>query len=219
MSPHTDGLYINNVNSIGGRNSVWTIRVYGVRPSINLKSNVKIIGGNGTKSNPYVIEGDKDTGEKSEPLNNRISGEYINFNDVLYRIVGIEEIEGQKLTKITMADYSLNKNTLASSLAYGESDGEAVYNPTYGIGLYLELDDYRLTIAKQILEEIRARHEKGQPILVGTISVETSEIVSDIFMNPNHYAADGVKLLYLLDVTTKAIKFLKPYFEISPYLP
>lgn len=41
------------------------------------------------------------------------------------------------------------------------------------------------------------------------------EIISDIFMNPNHYAADGVKLLYLLDVTTKAIKFLKPYFEHS----
>ncbi len=37
---------------------------------------------------------------------------------------------------------------------------------------------------KAMVEEIRARHEKGQPILVGTISVETSEIVSDI-LNKN----------------------------------
>lgn len=39
------------------------------------------------------------------------------------------------------------------------------------------------------------------------------EIVSDIFENPNNYAPNGSKLLYLLDVTTKAIKYLKPYFR------
>ncbi len=39
------------------------------------------------------------------------------------------------------------------------------------------------------------------------------EIITDIFKNPNHYAPNGTKLLYLLDVTTKAIKYLKPYFE------
>ena len=33
---------------------------------------------------------------------------------------------------------------------------------------------------KAMVEEIKERHEKGQPILVGTISVETSEVVSDI---------------------------------------
>ena len=52
-------------------------------------------------------------------------------------------------------------------------------------------------------------------LITGVDKPSGVEIVSDIFMNPNHYAADGVKLLYLLDVTTKAIKFLKPYFEHS----
>ena len=33
---------------------------------------------------------------------------------------------------------------------------------------------------KAMVEDIRTRHEAGQPILVGTISVETSEVVSDI---------------------------------------
>ena len=41
------------------------------------------------------------------------------------------------------------------------------------------------------------------------------EIIFDIFKNPDHYAPNGTKLLYLLDVTTKAIKYLKPYFESS----
>ena len=31
---------------------------------------------------------------------------------------------------------------------------------------------------KAVLEEIVARHEKGQPILVGTVSVEVSEMIS-----------------------------------------
>ena len=39
------------------------------------------------------------------------------------------------------------------------------------------------------------------------------EIISDIFENPSHYAPDGRKLMYLLDVTTKCIKYLKPYFR------
>ena len=39
------------------------------------------------------------------------------------------------------------------------------------------------------------------------------EIISDIFDNPSHYAPNGVKMLYLLDVTTKAIKYLKDFFQ------
>ena len=44
------------------------------------------------------------------------------------------------------------------------------------------------------------------------------EVVCDIFNNPNSYAQNGTKLLYLLDVTTKAIKYLKHYFESSKLL-
>lgn len=39
------------------------------------------------------------------------------------------------------------------------------------------------------------------------------EVIFDIFKNPSNYAPNGTKLLYLLDVTTKAIKYLKPYFD------
>ena len=146
MSPAIDGSRVWKVDESGSSKDSTILSSptygYGVRPSVNLKSDIQIMGGTGTKSNPYVIEGDKDTGVTSELLSNRISGEYINFNDVLYRIVGTEEINGQTLTKITMADYSLNKNTLTTSLAYAPSSVSSslrrIYSPTYGIGLYLE---------------------------------------------------------------------------------
>ncbi len=38
-------------------------------------------------------------------------------------------------------------------------------------------------------------------------------VIFDIFKNPSSYAPNGNKMLYLLDVTTKAIKYLKPYFD------
>ena len=138
MSTQTDRKYVWNVGSGGSVYGDSPTISNGVRPSVNLKSGIQIMGGAGTKSNPYVIGGDKDTGVTSELLSNRISGEYINFNDVLYRIVGTEEIEGQKLTKITMADYSLNKNTLTTSLAFGADNNQGVFGQSYGIGLYLE---------------------------------------------------------------------------------
>ena len=138
MSPHTDGSRVWYVYSDGTAYSLSPTSTRGVRPSVNLKSDIQIMGGSGTKSNPYVIGGDKDTGVNSELLSNRISGEYVNFNDVLYRIVGTEEINGQTLTKITMADYSLNKNSLTTSLAFGASSSQRIFSPTYGIGLYLE---------------------------------------------------------------------------------
>ena len=142
MSPRTDGSGVWYVSGNGSASNFSPTASRGVRPSVNLKSDIQIMGGSGTKSNPYVIGGDIETGTTSELLNNRISGEYIKFNDVLYRIVGTEEINGQTLTKITMADYSLNKNTLTTSLAYAPSSVSSslrrILSPTYGIGLYLE---------------------------------------------------------------------------------
>ena len=48
---------------------------YGVRPSINLKSSVKILDGDGTVDNPYRLEGDNDTNLSGILLKDRYSGE------------------------------------------------------------------------------------------------------------------------------------------------
>ena len=134
--------------SSNSSDSVWNITSYsqitngstspyGIRPSINLKSGVMVIG-DGTQTSPYLLINDKSQGKPSELLSNRVSGEYISFNDVLYRIVGIEEINGKKLTKVTMADYTLNNNTLTTSLEFGSSTSQINFVLTDGIGLYLD---------------------------------------------------------------------------------
>ena len=95
---------------------------YGGRPSINLKSGIQLSGGSGTKTDPYTILGDKEevtTG--TTLLNTRSSGEYVKFNNELYRIVSIEN----NITKINNNDYvrDTSNNVLAkqfpTSATYG----------------------------------------------------------------------------------------------------
>ena len=50
---------------------------YGVRPSINLKSSVRIVDGDGTIDNPYRLNGDNDNNLSGTLLSSRYSGEYI----------------------------------------------------------------------------------------------------------------------------------------------
>ena len=72
----------------------------GVRPSINLKSDVRIVDGDGTIDNPYRLNGDNDTNLLGTLLSSRYSGEYIKFgNDEnnLYRIVSHENGTGTKI--------------------------------------------------------------------------------------------------------------------------
>lgn len=107
--------------------------IYGIRPVVNLVAGINLSGGNGTKTNPYTVEGDLITGQENDLLNNRISGEYINFNNVLYRVVGIEEINDQKLTKIT----AVNNDTLSTTIAFGNSYSDTTFNNDTGIGKYL----------------------------------------------------------------------------------
>ncbi len=73
---------------------------YGARPSINLKSSVRIVDGDGTIDDPYRLNGDNDTNLSGTLLSSRYSGEYIKFgNDEnnLYRIVSHENGTGTKI--------------------------------------------------------------------------------------------------------------------------
>ena len=73
----------------------------GVRPSINLKSSIKIVDGDGTIDNPYRLNGDNDSNLSGTLLSSRYSGEYIRFGsgeNNLYRIVSHENGTGTKIT-------------------------------------------------------------------------------------------------------------------------
>ena len=105
----------------------------GVRPSINLKSSIKIVDGDGTIDNPYRLEGDNDTNLSGTLLNKRYSGEYIRFgNDEnnLYRIVS-HETDG--LTKITSAEPLKSSKTFITS-AFGN---DTAFSASNTIGSFL----------------------------------------------------------------------------------
>ena len=73
--------------------------MYGIRPSINLKPEIKVVGGDGTETYPYRLMVDNDTNLEGVKLNTRYSGEYIRFGTVensLYRIVSHETADLKK---------------------------------------------------------------------------------------------------------------------------
>ena len=108
---------------------------FGPRPSINLKSAVKIIDGDGTVDNPYRLQGDNDS-PTGALLSTRYSGEYISFGtgeNNLYRIVSHENGTG---TKITSA-IPLKDNGNYKELAFGDN---VTFSKDNTIGTFLNSD-------------------------------------------------------------------------------
>ena len=106
------------------------------RPSINLKSSVKIIDGDGTNENPYRLEGDDDNPTSGTLLSTRYSGEYISFGtgeNNLYRIVSHENGTGTKITSaIPLKDSGSYKE-----LAFGSN---TTFSKDNTIGTFLNGD-------------------------------------------------------------------------------
>ena len=132
---------VRYVYSDGGASFNTSASAYGVRPSINLKSSVKIVDGDGTIDNPYRLNEDNDTDLSGTLLSNRYSGEYIKFgNDEnnLYRIVSHENGTG---TKIVSAEPLKNSGEFIT-MNFGSN---TVFSSTNTIGTFLNgdyLDNY-----------------------------------------------------------------------------
>ena len=115
---------------------------HGSRPSINLKSAVKIIDGDGTSDNPFRLEGDNDN-PTGALLSTRYSGEYISFGtgeNNLYRIVSHENGTGTKITSaIPLKDSGNYKEmSFGSNLTFSKDNtigtflnGDYLTNGTY----------------------------------------------------------------------------------------
>ena len=104
---------VRYVSNGGHGNNYSPAYSFGSRPSINLKSAVKIIDGDGTVDNPYRLPGDNDS-PTGALLSTRYSGEYISFGtgeNNLYRIVSHENGTGTKITSaIPLKDSGNYKN-------------------------------------------------------------------------------------------------------------
>ena len=135
LTPYSTS-YVRNVYYAGNSNSrASTTSSSGSRPSINLKSAVKIIGGDGTVDNPYRLQGDNDS-PTGALLSTRYSGEYISFGtgeNNLYRIVSHENGTGTKITSaIPLKDSGVYK-----TLAFGDN---STFSKDNTIGTFLNGD-------------------------------------------------------------------------------
>ncbi|MGI8786300.1 MAG: preprotein translocase subunit SecA [Pyrinomonadaceae bacterium] len=102
------------------------------------------------------------------------------------------ERENQTLATITLQNYFRMYEKLSGMTGTAETETEE-FGETYGLDVIviptnrpMVRDDksdviYRTLPEKwnAVVEEIKERHEKGQPVLVGTVSVENSELIAD----------------------------------------
>ena len=141
----------------------------GVRPSINLKSNVKIVDGDGTVDNPYRLNGDNDTNLSGTLLSSRYSGEYIRFGmgeNNLYRIVSHENETG---TKIVSAE-PLKSSGEFITKNFGSN---STFSSSNTIGAFLN-NDYLNTENGYLTAEDIAMIEDSTTWYLGTVGNGTS---------------------------------------------
>ena len=127
---------VRHVDNLGYAFNNNPSSAYGVRPSINLKSSVRIVDGDGTIDNPYRLNGDNDAELSGTLLSSRYSGEYITFGsgeNNLYRIVSHENGTG---TKIVSAEPLKSSGEFITS-AFGSN---RAFSSTNTIGTFLNGD-------------------------------------------------------------------------------
>ena len=126
------------------------------RPSINLKSNIQLTGGSGTKDDPYTISGDKEKPTiNTTLLNTRTIGEYVVFDEdgdistnELYRIVSIEYGK----VKLNKNDYiksgtAVVKKQFSTYETYGSGNSDDYWD------YYLNNTWYTSLVSKSMLDK------------------------------------------------------------------
>ena len=126
----SDVWFVSSFGITSGGSPSYTL---GTRPSINLKSNIQLSGGSGTKDDPYTISGDKEQPTiNTTLLNTRTVGEYVVFDEdgdistkELYRIVGTEDGK----VKLNKNDYVKSGTTtltkqFSTSITYGSGTSD-----------------------------------------------------------------------------------------------
>ncbi len=132
LNPYSSS-FVLDVDSSGIGVSSYPSTSDAARPSINLKSNIQLSGGSGTKDDPYTISGDKEQPTiNTTLLNTRTIGEYVIFDEdgdsstkEIYRIVDFEDGK----TKLNKNDYIKSGTTtltkeFSANTTYGSGDSD-----------------------------------------------------------------------------------------------
>lgn len=104
LTEHNNAFYLANIDK--NNNTVYydpdteslrfndTNRSLSVRPVITINGNAKVVYGDGSLENYYVIE---NFNEKKEKLNKKAIGSYLVFSDKLWRIIDIDNMGNTKI--------------------------------------------------------------------------------------------------------------------------
>lgn len=117
--------YIYSIGALNNNVSLGKIYyAYGVRPTITIKSDIKVISGSGKRDDPYCF-----VNTTNNMLNSKYVGEYINYSGYTWRIIETDK----EYTKIVMNGVIKNNNDDLYK-AYGSSN---YMTSSYGLGYYL----------------------------------------------------------------------------------
>ena len=120
------------------------------------------------------------------------------YNEGMHQAIEAKESveikqENQTLATITLQNYFRLYEKLSGMTGTAQTEA-AEFNKVYNVGV-VSIPTHRAMIRKDqpdviyksekakfeaVVEDIAERHEKGQPVLVGTVSVENSEILSQM---------------------------------------
>ncbi len=134
--------YVNQNNGQKGNVSSFM----GIRPSVVLRPNLTVLnGGEGTANNPYILTGDM-SASAGTYLNTRYAGEYVKFNDVVFRIIETSA-EHTKL---------ISDTTIQNDIEFHYFDNKYSNNTTIGNALmtWVEPVDNMLTEANYCRQKI-----------------------------------------------------------------
>ena len=96
--------------------------LFNVRPAVTLKKGTKVLDGDGSESNPYILVYNN-SGRRNTKINERQVGEYISYSGYTFRISGFKD----SMTEIIMTGVTMNDD-VEISIGYNNS-GRKVYNP------------------------------------------------------------------------------------------
>lgn len=96
----------------------------GIRPTVNLKTNLEISSGSGEASSPYLLKGRKKSLKAGKKISEAMTGEYILYSGYTWRVIG-KESDGT--TKIVMNE-SLEMDYQVITTIFDKKN--SYYNPT-----------------------------------------------------------------------------------------
>ena len=172
--------------------------IYGIRPTITLKSNSDFISGDGSEDNPYVID------------ENNLIGSFVKLDNDIWRIYQVNE----DLIKLSLNDYLKINNEI---LEYNYSNKGYYHNDTIKGSLAYYLNNNFLNNLKysQIIENNKwvngtygiSNDYNYQKTLNDTVETKVSSLsVGDIFINndlSDYYLSTGISKSSFLVYTVK----------------